>query len=278
MTTENPEIGQTVTAAGRMTNYLEAGTGFPVLLLHGSGPGVTAFANWRLTLPALAQKFRALAPDCAGFGYTERKPDDRYHLDGWVAHIVGFLDALGVAKTHVVGNSFGGALALALAIRHPERVERLLLMGAAATPFPITDGLEAVWGYQPSLANMEAIMDWFAYDRSLITPDLIRSRFEASIRPGYQEAYSAMFPAPRQPHVDALAPAEEALRQLKHPTLIVHGRDDKVIPLASSLRLHALIEPSELHVFGRCGHWTQIEKRDRFNQLAVNFLAAESRP
>lgn len=277
MTSENPEFGQVVMAAGRMTNYLEAGEGFPVLLLHGSGPGVTAYANWRLTLPALAPHFRALAPDCAGFGYTERKPGDRYHLDGWIEHIIGFLDALGIAKAHLIGNSFGGALALALADRHPGRVERLLLMGAVATPFPITAGLDAVWGYQPSLANMEAIMDWFAYDRSLITPDLIRSRFEASVRPGYQEAFSAMFPAPRQRHVDALAPSEDSLRRLKHRTLIVHGRDDKVIPLASSLRLHALVEVSELHVFGQCGHWTQIEKRDGFNQLAVNFLSAEDR-
>lgn len=271
---DNPELGKSVLAAGRATNYLEAGDGFPVLLLHGSGPGVTAYANWRLTLPALAPHFRVLAPDCAGFGYTERKPGERYDLDGWVEHIVGFLDALGVAAAHVVGNSFGGALALALADRHPERVERLLLMGAAATAFPITEGLDAVWGYQPSPAAMEAIMGWFAYDRGLIGPELIRLRYEASLRPGYQESYAAMFPAPRQRHVDALALPEERLRGVRHRTLIVHGRDDRVIPLSSSLRLHHLLDASDLHVFGQCGHWTQIEKRDRFNRLAVDFFTA----
>lgn len=278
MTSDNPELGRSIPAAGRITNYLEAGAGFPVLLLHGSGPGVTAYANWRLTLPALAPHFRVLAPDCAGFGYTERMAGERYHLDGWIDHIVGFLDALGIERTHVVGNSFGGALALALADRHPERVGHLLLMGAAATPFPITAGLDAVWGYQPSMAAMEAIMDWFAHDRSLITPDLIRSRFEASVRPGCQESYASMFPAPRQRHVDALALPEERLRGLRQRALIVHGRDDRVIPLASSLRLHQLLDASDLHVFGQCGHWTQIEKRHHFNRLAVDFLGEEARP
>lgn len=278
MTSDNPELGRSIPVAGRITNYLEAGAGFPVLLLHGSGPGVTAYANWRLTLPALAPHFRVLAPDCAGFGYTERIAGERYHLSGWIDHIVGFLDALGIERTHVVGNSFGGALALALADRHPERVGHLLLMGAAATPFPITAGLDAVWGYQPSMAAMEAIMDWFAHDRSLITPDLIRSRFEASVRPGCQESYASMFPAPRQRHVDALALPEERLRGLRQRALIVHGRDDRVIPLASSLRLHQLLDASDLHVFGQCGHWTQIEKRHRFNRLAVDFLGEEAHP
>lgn len=269
---DNPEIGQTVVAAGRATNYLTAGAGFPVLLLHGSGPGVTAFANWRLTLPALSTGFRVLAPDAAGFGYTQRQPGDIYTLDLWVEHIIGFMDALGLERAHVVGNSFGGALALALADRRPERVARLVLMGAAAVDFPMTPGLDAVWGYQPSEANMATMMDWFAYNRDLITPDIIRSRYQASIRPGYQESYAAMFPAPRQPRLAALLTPPDRLRRLTHRALIVHGRDDRVIPLAASLELHHLLSSSELHVFGECGHWTQIEKRDRFNQLALEFL------
>ncbi len=128
----DPEIGRSVVADGIATNYLEAGAGAPVILLHGSGPGVTAYANWRLTIPALAQTYHVYAPDIAGFGYTERKPDAKYGLDFWVSHLCGFMDALGLARARFVGNSFGGALALAMAARHPSRVERLVLMARSA--------------------------------------------------------------------------------------------------------------------------------------------------
>jgi 2-hydroxymuconate-semialdehyde hydrolase len=273
--TQNPEIGKTVTAAGLNTNYLEMGEGAPVVLVHGSGPGVTGYANWRFTMPVLARRFRAIALDVAGFGYTERKPVVKYNLDFWVQHILSFLDALEIRKAHFVGNSFGGGLALALADRYPHRVDRLVLMGAAATEFQLTEGLDAVWGYEPSVENMRSLMDWFAYDRSLMTEDLIQSRYQASIRPGFHETYSQMFPAPRQGHIKSLSTPDDNLQRIKQNVLIVHGRDDKVIPLEASIKLHKLISGSELHVFGRCGHWTQIEKKDRFNELIFNFFAAD---
>ena len=122
----NPEIGKTIEAAGRKTNYLEEGTGPAVLLLHGSGPGVTGYANWRLTIPDLATDFRVLAPDAMGFGYTERHENETYSLDGWVEHTIAFMDATGVDKAHFVGNSFGGGLTLAIANRYPDRVDRMV--------------------------------------------------------------------------------------------------------------------------------------------------------
>ena len=271
----DPEIGLRIRAAGLETNYHDLGAGDPVLLIHGSGPGVTAWANWRVTMPALARTHRVIAPDMAGFGYTERVPGTQYGMDLWVDHLVGLLDALGIGAAHLVGNSFGGALALAMAVRHPQRVRKLVLMGAAGVHFELTEGLDAVWGYEPSLENMARIMGVFAYDRSRLTPELAESRYRASVRPGYQESFSAMFPAPRQRWVDALACHEAQLGGIRQPTLIVHGRDDQVIPLANSLRLLELIGPAQLHVFGQCGHWTQIEHAASFNELVKDFLSAE---
>ena len=266
------ETATTIQAAGIATNVHVAGSGEPVLLLHGSGPGVTAWANWRLTIPPLAERFTVIAPDIVGFGFTERPPGFGYDLQSWTAHVVGLLDALGVESAHVVGNSFGGALALSLAAAHPARVRRLVLMGSVGTAGEITPGLEAVWGYEPSVANMRALLDLFAYDRTLVDDDLANLRYQASIRPGIQEAFAALFPPPRQAALDALAQPDDALRALAHETLIVHGREDRVIPLASSLRLLELIPRSQLHVFGRCGHWTQIEHADRFTRLVADFL------
>jgi len=270
----SPEIGHTITAAGIPTNVHDTGTdpgGGTVLLIHGSGPGVSAWSNWRLTLPALAADFRVVAPDVVGFGYTERSVG-AYDLDTWTAHVVGVLDALGVDRAHVVGNSFGGSLALALAIRHPERVRRLGLMGAVGLSFPLTPGLDAVWGYEPSVEAMAALLRTFTATPAPGIEELAELRYQASIRPGVQEAYAAMFPAPRQRWIDALAHPEQAIARIPAPTMIFHGREDQVIPLESSLRLLSLIPDAQLHVFGRCGHWTQIEHAEEFNRLLRDFL------
>lgn len=271
--TQNPEIGHAIVANGITTNYHDVGTGFPVLLIHGSGPGVSAWANWRLTIPALAAQRRVIAPDMVGFGFSERPAGIRYGLDTWVAQAIGLLDALKIEQADLIGNSFGGALALALAIRHPTRVRRLVLMGAAGVSFPITPGLDAVWGYQPSIQNMRQLLDIFSFDHTLMSDELAELRYRASIQPGFQEAFSAMFPAPRQNGVEALASREEDIRALQHETLVIHGREDQVLPLSNSLTLAQWISRSQLHVFGRCGHWTQIEHAARFARLVSDFLA-----
>ncbi len=269
----NLEIGKSILANGIQTNYHEHGQGEPVLLIHGSGPGVTGWANWRLTIPALAENFRVIAPDIVGFGYTERPADVQYNMATWLNHILGFMDALGIEKAHVVGNSFGGGLALAMAIRAPQRVNRLVLMGSAGLPFTLTEGLDRVWGYTPSIDNMRGLLDLFAFDRSRVTDDLARMRYEASVRPGIQEAFAQMFPAPRQNGVNGLASDAAATKALPHTTLIVHGREDKVIPLATSYELFSMIQKAQIHVFGQCGHWTQIEHAARFNKLICDFFA-----
>lgn len=207
-----------------------------------------------------------------GFGYTERPPGIRYDMGTWVKHALGLLDALEIDKVHVVGNSFGGALALAMAISAPDRVRRLVLMGSVGVSFPITDGLDRVWGYTPSIENMRGLLDVFAYDRNLVNDELARLRYEASIRPNFQEAFSSMFPAPRQRWVDAMASREEDIRSLPHETLIVHGREDRVIPLSNSEKLFEMIPHAQFHAFGGCGHWTQIEHGRRFNRLVGDFF------
>ena len=270
---QSAEIGQSVLSGGIAVNYHDHGSGFPVVMIHGSGPGVSAFVNWRLVMPELARQRRVLAPDMVGFGFTERPAGMVYTLDNWVDQVIAFLDTMNLPQVDLVGNSFGGALSLALTVRHPERVRRLVLMGAAGVSFPITQELDDVWGYEPSFENMRRIMDVFAYDRNLVNDELARLRYEASIRPGFQESYASMFPAPRQRWVDALATADDAIAGITHETLIIHGREDKVIPLENSFRLSRLIARSQLHVFGRCGHWTQIEHAKRFSQLVSNFLA-----
>lgn len=210
--------------------------------------------------------------DLLGFGYTERPAGVHYDMDTWVKHAIGFLDALKLDKVGLVGNSFGGGLSLHLATRYPDRFIRLVLMGSAGVRFELTPGLDEAWGYTPSIENMRRLLDLFAFNRELVTDELAELRYKAGTRPGIQEAYAAMFPAPRQRWIDAMAVDEAKLRALPHEALIIHGREDRIIPLSSSYRMFEMISRAQLHVFGRCGHWTQIEHAARFNRLVAGFF------
>ncbi|QDK35582.1 alpha/beta fold hydrolase [Sphingomonas sp. IC081] len=270
--TDCPEIGKSLTVDGSTTNYHDVGAGAPVLLIHGSGPGVTAWANWRLNMPELAKRFRVIAPDMFGFGYSDSKGRIE-NKQIWVDQIVSLLDSLEIDKVSMVGNSFGGGITLAFMIAHPDRVDRAVLMGPAGLDFPITPALDQVWGYQPSLEEMRASLKFLAWDHSRLTEDLIQSRYEASMRPGAHEPYHATFGgADRQANIAMLASREEDVATLRHETLILHGLFDQVIPLDFTVRLASLLPRADLHVFAECGHWVQIERMASFNRMVAEFF------
>lgn len=267
--------GLFIEAAGINTHYHEDGQGEPLVLIHGSGPGVSAWANWRLVFPILSQHYHLYAPDAVGFGDTDRPEGAVYNMDLWVKHMIGFLDAKGLQKVSIVGNSMGGGLALNLAHRYPERINKLILMGSMGISFPITAGLDNVWGYTPSVENMHKCLKSFVVNQAIADADgLAEMRYKASIQPGYQESFSAMFPAPRQNGVEDMAIPEAELRKITIPTLCVHGREDQIIPIVeTSWRLSQVLPNAELHVFPNCGHWTQIEKTVPFANVVHEFLS-----
>jgi pimeloyl-ACP methyl ester carboxylesterase len=267
------ETGAKVAAGGITTHYHEAGSGDPVVLLHGSGPGVSGWANWQHTIPALSARFHTLAPDMVGYGYTERPSDIRYGVATWVDHMLSFLDAHGIERTSLVGNSMGGLVSLQIAARHPDRVDRLVLMGTPGPGMAPTEGLTALRNYEPSPQAMRDLMvTYFVADDAFITDELVRARYEASAAPGAHETYHAMFHDPRHSGND-LDLSEDRLRDIRSRTLLVHGQEDKVVPVELSWRMSGLIPNADLHVFGRCGHWTQIERAQQFNTLITDFLS-----
>lgn len=268
--------GTFVDVRGTRTHVHEAGSGPPIVMIHGSGPGVTAWANWRGTLPYLAAKgFHCYAYDVLGFGYTERQPGVQYGMQQWVEHLAAFVEDIVGGPAMLLGNSLGGAMCLRLASERPELITRMVLMGSGGLNFELTPSLDAVWGYTPSLENMRTmIAEHFAYDPALATPALVKMRHEASIQPGFQESYASLFPAPRQRWLAAIGTPEDKIRQIQIPSLLFHGREDKVIPLSSSYRLLELLPDAQLHVFGKCGHWTQVECAADFNAICAVFFGA----
>lgn len=273
MTNKNPEIGHSIDIGNCKVNYLDEGEGDVILLLHGSGPGVTAYANWRLLIPVLSKDFRVIAPDVIGFGYTDFPESFDATLTNWTDFLIRFMDSLGITKASFVGNSFGGGLSLAMAVKHPERVHRFVMMGAAGIKFDITEGLRKVWGYKPSFEAMRDLMNTFAYRGDLISDEIVESRYQASLRSGYQEAYASLFPEPMQEKLDGLRLPEEELAQVEHPVLLVHGKEDVIIPVDCSLRANKIFKNSDLHIYSNCGHWTQFERAEEFGVLVHNFLS-----
>ncbi|MFB5192372.1 alpha/beta fold hydrolase [Alicyclobacillus fastidiosus] len=267
---------------GIQTRYLHAGNRVSpsLLLLHGSGPGVSAQANWSKIIPLLEEHYEIYAPDLLGFGQTQAPSANygRFTMDSLSNHVQRFIEKLEIGNVFVIGNSMGGALALRLALCIPEQIRSMVLMGAVGVRFPITEGLRAVWGYRPhNRTDMERIMDFFSYDKSLLTSELVDLRYQASLEPRTRESYEQMFPQHLlQDILDNMATSEEDLRRITTPTLLVHGREDQVIPVEASVQLSQIIPQAEMHIFSQCGHWTQIEKTRPFTTLSMDFFSRNS--
>jgi len=255
-----------------------------ILFLHGSGPGVTAWSNWQYALPALDAQFHCLSPDLAGFGATDHPQDSpsgmRAWMRLWVDQCIALLDALKIEKAHLVGNSMGGAIALHLLMEAPDRFNRVVHMGPIGTPHKITPALDRLWGFyeDPSVQTFRNLIRWFVYDDAFLADRLdtiAQTRFEAAMNPDVQRSFKAMFPAPRQTMIDDLVVSELALRRMDHPALLVHGRDDHIVPMETSLYLLKHLPNVQLHVYGQCSHWIQVEYAKSFNQLITQFFSEQ---
>jgi 2-hydroxymuconate-semialdehyde hydrolase len=269
-------ISKYMDVSGINTHYHEEGRGSEkIILIHGSGPGVSAFANWRLIIPVLSESYQVFAPDIIGFGKTDKLPNHQYTVELWVQHLISFIESVSDEPVHLVGNSMGGALALHVAYQRPDLVKKLILMGSVGIKHQISEGLDRVWGYEPSLQSMRELIELFSYDeKAAKNEEIVRLRYEASIEPEVKEAFSAMFPEPRQQKLDELALSDEQIQSINVQTLLFHGLNDRVIPIKdTSYRLIELLPHAELHVFNECGHWTQIEKTEPFVENILRFIS-----
>jgi pimeloyl-ACP methyl ester carboxylesterase len=266
--------------AGVATAVIDTGTPAgaaapPALLLHGSGPGVTATANWRAIIPALSAGRRVIAPDQLGFGGTATGERRTFGRTAWTDHALALLDTLAIGTVDIIGNSMGGAIALSIAAARPEAVRRVVLMGSMGVAMALPPGLDQVWGYTPGMEQMRRVMGLFAHNRDLITDELVELRYRASVDPPVRDSWAAMFPRPRQRWVDDLALSGAELAAIRAPVLLVHGRDDRVVPWrSSSAQLLELLSDARLHVLSGCGHWTMIERTADFLAVVQPFLAA----
>lgn len=262
-----PDIGRTIDAAGISTNYHQYGDGEPLILLHGSGPGVTAWQNWHRVAPLLGTTHRVYAPDIVGFGFTPIPEGEKPGIKLWTKHLAGFIDALGLGRVTLIGNSFGGSLALGMMANHSDKVQSLILMGTPAGEFEQTKGLADSRSFEPSFETMGALMRSFPYDRSIVTDEAIRARLAVAEISSGKETIRKLQPSDEEasggPRIVKAIPLEQ-LDAINVPVLILHGREDKMIPLSVAVRMHEHLKHSEMHIFGECGHWVQLEREVEF--------------
>jgi 4,5:9,10-diseco-3-hydroxy-5,9,17-trioxoandrosta-1(10),2-diene-4-oate hydrolase len=258
-------------------HYHEAGSGPALLLLHGSGPGVSGWSNFRGNLPVFARHFRTVVMDMPGFGRSERPPLDRAYPRVAADHVLRLLDALGIEKAHLLGNSMGGYVAFEFALAYPDRVDRLVGMGPGGLaanvlgPDP-SEGARRLADFMmaPSKAAMEAWVDTMVANKAVVDDALIEERLANALAPGALDAAMAIFASLGQ-HPEPV-PLYARVRAIKAPTLITWGRDDRMLPVEGALFGFRQMPNAELHLFSRCGHWAQVERKADFERLVIDFL------
>src|SRR3984957_8035766 len=260
----------------------DAGT---VVLLHGGGPGASSWSNFGPNMPVIAARYRTLMMDLPGYGQTAARPPTGHFFTVAAEALAGLLDHLGVGKVHLIGNSLGGGAALRFALNFPKRAGRLVLMGPGGLTLNVlapdpTEGVRRLMEFGappgPSRAKMEAVLRIMVHDQRLITEELIDERYAVASQPEALAAMIAMGASFFGEHAEDGLLWREAHR-VKHEVLLIWGREDRVNPLDGALIALKQLRKAQLHVFGNCGHWAQLEKAAEFNDLALRFLAGGSR-
>lgn len=266
-----------VQAGNVKIHYHEVGSGPALICLHGAGPGANSWGNFRRNVDAFAAEHRVLLVDLPMFGKSDKIPIDAPKLTNLARIMRDFMEAVGIERADLVGNSYGGQVALKTAIDYPERVGHVVMIGSAPVlhslfaPMPV-EGVKLIGAYYkdggPSIEKMRKLLTTLVYDASIVTDEVVRERYEASIDPETVKVHS--LPAGEKQDLSA------EFSRVKAPTLVVWGMDDRAGALDVGLLMTRMIPKAQMHIFGNCGHWAQVEHADEFNELVLSFLKLTS--
>jgi 4,5:9,10-diseco-3-hydroxy-5,9,17-trioxoandrosta-1(10),2-diene-4-oate hydrolase len=268
---------RSVETANYKLHYHEAGEGPTLIMLHGSGPGVSGWSNFKGNFPVLAEHFRTIILDMPGFGLSSKPNYSKSYPQHAADAAAEFMDALSIPSAHFLGNSMGGFVASELVLEHPDRVDRLVMMGPGGLFVPVTspdrsEGSKAMAEFMmnPTRENMVGWVDTMVSNTDVVSDELIDERLANALKPGALESAGevfgslAQFPRP--------VPLFALVHLIEHPTLITWGRDDRMLPIDGALLAARRMPNAELHTFPNCGHWAQVERKHEFERLVIEFL------
>lgn len=275
---------RSVTLQGGDLHYHEAGNGPPLLLLHGSGPGVSGWANFGANLDFFTRTHRVILPDLPGYGKTSAalgaSPPET------VGVVIQLMDALKIECADVIGNSFGGMIGSQMAAHQAQRVRRFVSIGGiglyTTSSFP-AEGFRRLVEFceDPKRETLVAWLRSMVYDDRYVTEEMIRNRLELATRPDILAASRMIYSKAALDAIAAGMRGPNALSPVAHlplieaPTLLCWGRDDRVTPLDGAIVPMRIIPNCELHVFPNCGHWTMIEQKSAFEAVVGAFLTRD---
>ena len=254
------------------THYYEAGHGEPLILVHGGGAGADGWSNWNGSLPLYTSMMRAIVPDMVGFGHSDAPDPADFSYTQAVRNrqLIDFIEALGLSKVNLIGNSMGGATSLGVAIERPDLVKNLVLMGAAGVSNELSPALGPILHYDFTLEGMRKVI------KALTNPDFepsdeqVKYRYEVSLQPAVKTAYQATMKWVRE--VGMKYPAEK-IAGVRTRTLVVNGKDDLVAPIKHAYEFLDLIKGSRGYILPNCGHWAMIEYPELFARLTLDFFS-----
>lgn len=259
----------------------DSGDRLPVVLLHGGGPGASAWSNFGRNFPVFAARFRTLMPDQPGFGESGAEPLCENYFSHAARALASLLDHLSIGRVHLVGNSLGGGTAVRFALDHPERAGKLVLMGPGGLSLNVlaadpTEGVRRLAEFAtppgPSKEKLAAFLRTLVFKPELITDELVEERYAVASRPDRIAAMAALGMSFYDPATARDGMLWREAHRLRNQVLLIWGREDRVNPLDGALIALKQIRKAQLHVFGGCGHWVQLEKFDEFNSLVLAFL------
>ena len=261
------------------------GGGLPLVMLHGGGPGASAWSNFGAALPRFAGSFRTILVDQPGFGTSDKPPVVGNYYRFAADYVVALLDELGIDRVHLLGNSLGGGTAMRLALSHPDRVGRLVLMGPGGLSLNLfhadpTEGVQRLMDFagNPTREALRAFISTMVVNQDLVTDELVEERYADATAPGAQEAMRELGMSFWNPETAEDGMLWREAHRLRKHTLLTWGREDRVNPIDGAFAALKLIPKASLHVFPNCGHWAQIEAADEFAEVATAFLSRHSEP
>ncbi|HEV7193123.1 MAG TPA: alpha/beta fold hydrolase [Jatrophihabitantaceae bacterium] len=270
--------------SGLTLHFHEAGdpAGETVVMLHGGGPGASAWSNFGRNLAVLSERFHVLAIDQPGFGKSDKPSEFPAQFYTFSADAIAeLLVHLGIDKAHFVGNSLGGGTAVRFALNHPQLAGRLVLMAPGGLGLNVvsadpTEGIKKLYAFAappgPSPEKLADFLRTLVYDASMITDELVAERYVFASDPATLKSMGAMGASFMRAESFEEAMLWREAYKLRQRVLLIWGREDRVNPLDGALVALKLIQRAELHVFGRCGHWAMLEKFEEFNRLTADFL------
>lgn len=245
---------------GINVHFWEGGSGFPILMIHGSGPGASTLGNWRLVLEPLAERYHIVAADLIGFGRSGRKKAPPYFdFDLWLRQAEHMLERFPEREVGIIGHSLSGAIALKLAARHA-RVTKVLTTGSMGARFTPNEHTERVWTFPETRDDLRATAECLVYDKSVITAEYLDNRMKVLHSDGYADYFRAMFAGDKQGYIDAAVLSDEELKSVRCDVLMVHGRNDQPFPYElTTLPIAEKLPQADVLALGRCGHSPALE-------------------